>query len=121
MHERALMRSAGESGFSALVSRPPHVLLEANVARWKTGPARARWLGAATGAVDVYARGGWRSRGRDTRHSRSRALRLLAAAGVALAGRELLGHLREADLRGQVALITGGSRGLGLLLARELA
>ena len=28
---------------------------------------------------------------------------------------------RRADLRGQVALIVGGSRGLGLALARELA
>ena len=30
-------------------------------------------------------------------------------------------RLREADLSGQVVLVTGGSRGLGLLLAREFA
>src|SRR5438067_1511198 len=48
---------------------------------------------------------------------------LVAAAGVGLGllGRELWQRLREADLRGQVALITGGSRGLGFLLAREFA
>jgi NAD(P)-dependent dehydrogenase (short-subunit alcohol dehydrogenase family) len=47
---------------------------------------------------------------------------LLAAAGIGagLVGRELLPRQREADLRGQVALVTGGSRGLGYLLAREL-
>ncbi len=44
---------------------------------------------------------------------------LLGAA--ALAGRELLARRQEADLAGQVALITGGSRGLGLAIARELA
>lgn len=48
---------------------------------------------------------------------------LMAAAGLGLgvAGRQLLEGWRQADLRGNVALITGGSRGLGYLLARELA
>ena len=44
-----------------------------------------------------------------------------AALGLALAGREALARLREADLTGDAVLITGGSRGLGFLLARELA
>jgi NAD(P)-dependent dehydrogenase (short-subunit alcohol dehydrogenase family) len=44
---------------------------------------------------------------------------LLAAAGLGVMGRALLNRAEEADLQGQVALITGGSRGLGLLLARE--
>jgi short-subunit dehydrogenase len=35
--------------------------------------------------------------------------------------RELVPRRREADLQGKVALITGGSRGLGLILAREFA
>jgi short-subunit dehydrogenase len=48
-------------------------------------------------------------------------LALLAAAGfgTALAAREVVRQVRQADLRGQTALITGGTRGLGLLLARE--
>jgi NAD(P)-dependent dehydrogenase (short-subunit alcohol dehydrogenase family) len=45
----------------------------------------------------------------------------VAAVGAALVGRELLGRLREETLEGQVALITGSSKGLGYLLARELA
>ena len=44
---------------------------------------------------------------------------LLAGAGLAVAGHFLARSLRQADLRGQVVLITGGSRGLGLALARE--
>jgi NAD(P)-dependent dehydrogenase (short-subunit alcohol dehydrogenase family) len=52
------------------------------------------------------------------RHSRGIAF---AAAG-ALAGLawEAVQRSREIDLAGRVALVTGGSRGLGLLIAREL-
>lgn len=48
---------------------------------------------------------------------------VLAAAGVGLgvAARALLTRDAGEDLRGQVVLITGGSRGLGLALAREFA
>jgi NAD(P)-dependent dehydrogenase (short-subunit alcohol dehydrogenase family) len=42
-------------------------------------------------------------------------------AGLGLAGLKLMRRGREADLRGQVVLITGGSRGLGLLMAEEFA
>ena len=49
----------------------------------------------------------------------------VVAAGTALAlgaaAREAMARDREADLHGSVALITGGSRGLGLALSRELA
>jgi NAD(P)-dependent dehydrogenase (short-subunit alcohol dehydrogenase family) len=55
--------------------------------------------------------------------SDNRKLLLLAAAGVGtwLAGRALLRHWRACDLRGKRVLITGGSRGLGLVLGREFA
>src|SRR6185436_7707010 len=43
----------------------------------------------------------------------------LAALGL-LAARRLWRHRRRWDLRGRTVLITGGSRGLGLLIAREL-
>ncbi len=47
---------------------------------------------------------------------------LLAAAGVGalLATRAAVRRLREYNLRGKTVLVTGGSRGLGLLMAREL-
>jgi NAD(P)-dependent dehydrogenase (short-subunit alcohol dehydrogenase family) len=48
--------------------------------------------------------------------------RLTAAlAGTWLIGRAILDRLRRRDITGQVAFVTGGSRGLGLLLARDLA
>jgi short-subunit dehydrogenase len=48
------------------------------------------------------------------------AVSYAAALGVGLATRALVRHLRAYDLRGKVVLITGGSRGLGLVIAREL-
>lgn len=49
------------------------------------------------------------------------ALKLLTLAGLGLVGYKVVQQLRQADLRGQVVLITGGSRGLGLALARAFA
>ena len=49
------------------------------------------------------------------------ALLLAATLGLMAMGRGIRSRLSEADLTGQVALITGGSRGLGFLIARELA
>jgi len=43
-----------------------------------------------------------------------------AAAGAALAAAPLLRRLRALDLGGRVAVVTGGSRGLGLCIAEEL-
>ena len=43
------------------------------------------------------------------------------AAGALLAARAAVRARRAYDLRGKTALVTGGSRGLGLVLARELA
>jgi len=48
-------------------------------------------------------------------------LRLAALGGAAFVGWRALRKRDELDLRGRVVLITGGSRGLGLLLAREFA
>ena len=44
-----------------------------------------------------------------------------AGAGALLAGRALVRRLFEYSFRGKVVLITGGSRGLGLVMAREFA
>jgi NAD(P)-dependent dehydrogenase (short-subunit alcohol dehydrogenase family) len=43
------------------------------------------------------------------------------AGGAVLVAREIRRKVAPADLRGQTALVTGGSRGLGLLISRELA
>jgi NAD(P)-dependent dehydrogenase (short-subunit alcohol dehydrogenase family) len=46
---------------------------------------------------------------------------LAGAAGLALLAGRALRRARAIDLHGRVAVVTGGSRGLGLLIARELA
>ena len=52
----------------------------------------------------------------------SRRIRtILACAGGLIAARAVIRRMREESLRGQVAVITGASRGLGLAIARELA
>jgi NAD(P)-dependent dehydrogenase (short-subunit alcohol dehydrogenase family) len=61
---------------------------------------------------------------RETKRANGRVNALLwAAAGVggALVARALVNQWRKFDFRGKSVLITGGSRGLGLVLAREFA
>jgi len=46
---------------------------------------------------------------------------LVGTAGLALAGRALLRSRRRIELSGRVVIVTGGSTGLGLLVARQAA
>jgi NAD(P)-dependent dehydrogenase (short-subunit alcohol dehydrogenase family) len=55
------------------------------------------------------------------KRNRARGERLLAAGALGWLGWQLVQQMREQSLAGQVVLITGGSRGLGLLMAREFA
>ncbi len=55
------------------------------------------------------------------RGSNNALLMAAAGAGALIAARALIRRARRYDVRGRVVLITGGSRGLGLVLARELA
>jgi NAD(P)-dependent dehydrogenase (short-subunit alcohol dehydrogenase family) len=57
----------------------------------------------------------------DTETLSRKVLPIAGGVGALLAARELLGRARETDLAGKVAIVTGGSRGLGLAMARELA
>jgi NAD(P)-dependent dehydrogenase (short-subunit alcohol dehydrogenase family) len=50
----------------------------------------------------------------------NRLIPLALGLGVAGGAREYFARKHEADLHGEVALVTGGSRGLGLAMAREL-
>ncbi|HSE83621.1 MAG TPA: SDR family NAD(P)-dependent oxidoreductase [Thermodesulfobacteriota bacterium] len=50
-----------------------------------------------------------------------KALFATAGFGLTILAGKLIQHLREVKLNGQAVLVTGGSKGLGLLLAREFA
>ncbi len=53
--------------------------------------------------------------------TKSKAILTAAGVGAAFAARELFARSKESDFAGQVVLITGGSKGLGVALARRFA
>src|SRR5687767_4347916 len=65
-----------------------------------------------------YLLPGW-ARKRRTHRTRNSLLWSAAGIGALMAARAVLKKNLEFDLRGRTVLITGGSRGLGLVLARE--
>ncbi|MFL6227215.1 MAG: SDR family NAD(P)-dependent oxidoreductase [Pyrinomonadaceae bacterium] len=65
--------------------------------------------------------GGGASEGTDAGTNRNRLLLAAAGAGGLLVARALVRRRRAFDFAGKTVLITGGSRGLGLVLAREFA
>ncbi|HEY0546229.1 MAG TPA: SDR family oxidoreductase [Pyrinomonadaceae bacterium] len=54
-------------------------------------------------------------------HKRDALVLAAAGVGAVLAARALTRRWREYDFKGKTVLITGGSRGLGLVMAREFA
>jgi len=56
-----------------------------------------------------------------SRSNTGTALAIAAAAGALLISRAAMRRTRHFDFRGKTILITGGSRGLGIVLARQLA
>src|SRR5437764_8643165 len=54
-------------------------------------------------------------------HGRETLMLAAAGAGALVAARALYRRWQEYELKGKTVLITGGSRGLGLVLAREFA
>ncbi len=53
--------------------------------------------------------------------NRNALLWTAAGLGAVLLAKKIITKAREIDLRDKVVLITGGSRGLGLVLARQFA
>lgn len=62
---------------------------------------------------------------RDSRYRNGNAQKWIAGAavgfGAALAARQMVRRARAIDFRNRVVLVTGGSRGLGFVIARQLA
>ncbi len=63
----------------------------------------------------------WRDDGETARHGNSKVWLAVAGIGALFAVREVARRARAMDMAGKVVVITGGSRGLGLVLARQLA